>query len=321
MTAKIEKTLPLIGIGACLNGEQVRYNGVSKRNNLQSLRLEEHFQLHAFCPEVSIGLGIPRQPIRLVGNSEAPQAMDSESQTNNYTAALERFARTVMCQEPNLCGYILVKGSPSCGYERVKRYDEKGNMVARDGRGVFASALLKLDTLLPLEDEGRLNDPELRESFFCRAFVYHDWKTLVSGGLTVHGLITFYSRHKYLLMAHDYGSYNRAGRLLADAGNCELSTLADELIGLLMTALAVPAGRGRYSNVMLHILGYLKRSVSGRERQQLAGTIKQYRDGEVPLVVPIALLRHHFSNNPDPYISDQTFLQPYPDALQLRNQI
>ena len=132
MTNRTEKILPLLGLGACLNGDQVLYNGMSKRNNLQVLRLQEHFQLRAFCPEVSIGLGVPRQPIRLVGSTDAPQAMDSESQTDNHTVALENFACDVLRQEPALCGYVLVKGSPSFGYERVKRYDKLGNLLARD---------------------------------------------------------------------------------------------------------------------------------------------------------------------------------------------
>lgn len=316
-----ENAVPKLGIGACLTGEAVRYNGVGKRANESVRRLSEHFSMRPFCPEVAIGLGVPREPIRLVGEAGSPRAMDSATQTHDYTDKLQTFAERVVRGEPDLCGYILVKGSPSCGYKRVKRYNESGNAVASDSAGVFASALQKEDPLLPVEEDGRLNDPALRESFVCRAMTYHDWKQLCAGGLTRHRLIEFYSRHKYLVMAHDYNSYKAIGRLLADAGNRELGELAAEFITALMAALARPANRRSHSNALLHITGYLKRVVSSRERQQLRELIQQYSAGLVPLVVPITMLRHHFSNHPDPYITKQTFLSPYPDTLQLRNQL
>jgi uncharacterized protein YbgA (DUF1722 family)/uncharacterized protein YbbK (DUF523 family) len=312
---------PIIGMGACIAGEPVRYNGDSKRGNNQVNLLDQHFTLRTFCPEVGIGLGVPRETIRLVGDVDAPRAMDSSTQTNDYTLKLQRYAAHVLDQEPDMCAYLLVKGSPSCGFERVKRYNEAGNAMGRDARGIFAAALHKLDPLLPLEDDGRLHDAPLRESFVCRAMVYHDWKTTVKQGLSKKILINFYSRHKYLLMAHDHNTYKQAGKLLATSGQQSLDSLSAELIRLVMQGLGKTASRGSHANTLQHVMGYLKRAVSSRERQQLADTIEQYQQGSIPLVVPITLLRHHFSNHPDAYIDQQSFLQPYPDPLQLRNLI
>ena len=222
---------------------------------------------------------------------------------------------------PAMCGYILVKGSPSCGWERVKRYDGQGNAVARDARGVFAAALHEADPLMPLEDDGRLNDAPLRDSFVSRAMAYHAWKTLNQTGLSPRALTEFHARHKYLIMAHDYNGYRELGRLAATAGVRSIDEVAEQYISGLMAALSRPATRRSHANALMHVMGYLKRSLSSRERQQLRDNIEQYREGTIPLIVPITLLRHHFSNHPDPYIDSQVFLTPYPDTLRLRNQL
>lgn len=316
-----DNSTPVMGIGACIIGNPVRYNGDSKRANQHVKRIEQHFTLRSFCPEMGIGLGVPREPIRLVGELPSPRAMDSDTQTKDYTHKLQEYAASVLTQEPDMCGYVLVKGSPSCGYERVKRYNEKGNIEARDGRGVFTSALHAIDPLLPLEDDGRLNDPPLRESFICRALVYHDWKMLLKQPVRTKDLIEFHSRHKYLLMAHDIKAFKQAGKLLANAGRTNAHELAGELITLIMEGLSKAPTRGGHTNALQHVMGYLKRAISSRERQQLASTIEDYQKGTIPLVVPITLLQHHFSNHPNGYIANQSFLQPYPQALQLRNLI
>ncbi len=314
---------PVLGIGACVYGQRVRYNGESKRAQPLMRRVDTHFELRPFCPEVAIGLGVPREPIRLVGDAEdgSVRAMDSDSQTKDYTDQLESHAAKVLEQNPDLCGYILVKGSPSCGWERVKRYNQDGHSVASDSRGVFAQAMHSIDPLLPLEDDGRLNDPGLRESFFCRAYAYASWKSLLANGLSKASLLEFYSEHKYLVMAHHYESYRRIGRLLADLKADRLETIADEFITLLMTALSKPASRHSHSNALMHVMGYLKRCISSEERQEMRALIEDYRQGVVPLVVPVTLLKHHFARHDVPYMARQNFLSPYPEQLQLRNQL
>jgi uncharacterized protein YbgA (DUF1722 family)/uncharacterized protein YbbK (DUF523 family) len=312
---------PLMGIGSCLAGNAVRYNAQTKRPNQQVRDIAESFELRAFCPEMGIGMGVPRAPIHLVGDETKVRALDVNSHTHDFTDKLAGYADTVLSLAPGLCGYILVKGSPSCGYERVKRYTEKGHGVASDQQGIFATALGKADPLLPLEDDGRLNDPGLRESFVTRAYTYHDWKQLLSEGLSAHRLIAFYTRYKYLVMAHHAPSYKVLGPMLADAGKQDLTQLADTFIASLMAALSHRATRRSHSNVLYHISGYLKQNLADAERQRLKTLIDQYRLGQIPLLVPVTMLKHHFANSPNAYIATQVFMAPYPDELQLRNLV
>ncbi|MEH6636798.1 MAG: DUF523 and DUF1722 domain-containing protein [Halioglobus sp.] len=312
---------PVMGIGSCLAGNAVRYNKQTKSPNQYVRGITENFEMRAFCPEMGIGMGVPRAPIHLVGSEDSVRALDVETHQNDYTQALAAYAATVVSLAPELCGYILVKGSPSCGYERVKRYADNGYGVASDQQGIFAAALSVADPLLPLEDDGRLNDPSLRESFITRAYTYHDWKTLCDQGITAHKLIAFYSRYKYLVMAHHVPSYKSVGRMLASAGQQPIEELATQFIKALMSALSHRATRRSHSNVLYHLSGYLKRTVMGAERQRLKDLIEQYRLGHIPLVVPVTMLRHHFANNPNAYIDNQVFMAPYPDELQLRNLV
>ncbi len=312
---------PLLGIGSCLAGNAVRYNGQTKKPNAHVVSLCEHFATRAFCPELGAGMGVPRPPIHLVGDENNVRVLDVDTHTQDFTAPISAYAQRVLDEAPNLCGYILVKGSPSCGYGRVKRYSEKGHHLASDQNGIFANALHRADPLLPLEDDGRLNDDRIRESFATRACAYHDWKRLVSRGLSAHALIEFYTRYKYLVMAHHVPSYKALGKMLADAGNADIEALSKEFIGTLMAALSRTTTRASHSNTLFHLSGYLKRSITAAQRQRLAELIESYRVGDIPLIVPITMLRHYFTDMPDAYINSQVFFTPYPDELNLRNHL
>jgi uncharacterized protein YbgA (DUF1722 family) len=270
---------------------------------------------------MGIGLGVPRPPIHLVGSADAVRIVDVKAHEHDYTEQIRAYAGQVLDQAPQLCGYILVKGSPSCGYGRVKRYSPAGQHLASDQNGVFANALASGDPLLPLEDDGRLNDPGLRESFVTRACAYHDWKILVRQGLTAHRLIEFYTRYKYLVMAHHVPSYKALGPMLADAGRQPLEHLADAFISALMAALTHRATRRSHSNVLFHLAGYLRQRITAAQRQRLSVLIEDYRTGKVPLIVPVTMLKHHFADNPNAYIDGQVFLDPYPDELRVRNVV
>ncbi len=315
------QTKPLLGIGACLAGNEVRYNGQSKAANQYVRQLCEIFDVHSFCPEMTAGLGVPRPPIHLVGEPGAIRVLDVDTHSRDHTDAIADCARQFLASAPQVCGYILVKASPSCGFDRVKRFNEKGNLVAYDSQGVFAAALAAADPLLPLEDDGRLNDPGLRESFATRACAYHEWKQLRAQGLSAGRLVDFYSRYKYLVMAHHLPSYKALGPLLANAGKRDPEELGEEFIAQLMAALTHRATRRSHSNVLYHMSGYLKRSIGADERQRLKQLIDEYRTGLVPLVVPVTLLQHHLANNPNAYIEQQVFLNPYPRELRLRNVV
>ena len=317
----MDSTAPAVGTGACLVGRQVRYNGEAKRKNRHLQALGEHVELRSFCPEMAIGMGVPREPVRRVGDLHTMRLTDSATQSEDYTAPMQAYARDVLDRNPDMAGYVLVKGSPSCGLERVKRYNESGNVILSDAVGLFAAQLSKLDPLLPLEEDGRLNDASLRENFVSRVFVYRDWKQLQSQTLTHHALTEFWARHKYLLMSRNVGACKSIGRLLARGGAVPVEEMASQFITLLMEGLACIATRKTHTNVLQHIRGYLKRDLERGDRQEVDSVIAQYRSGYVPLVVPITLLQHHFKHNRSEYIARQAYMNPYPEQMGLRNHI
>jgi uncharacterized protein YbgA (DUF1722 family)/uncharacterized protein YbbK (DUF523 family) len=326
-----------VGIGACLMGEPVRFNGSHKKGSDALAALAGFFEFRRFCPEVAIGLGVPREPIRLVGpagefvDQAELRAVDSVTGIHDVSAALRAYGERVGHEQDDLCGYILVKGSPSCGLERVKRYSEnkegingqiiKGVSQPANAVGLFAEALIRANPLLPLEEDGRLHDDHLRESFVARVFTYFHWRQLNQQGLTHHALAKFYSRHKYLVMSRHVPTYQALGKLLADAKREPLDQLAPQVITLILDALKRPATRQGHANVLEHIRGYLKRRISAEEKSELGAVIEQYRTGIVPLIAPLTLLKHFFRRYPDAYIEQQIFMQPYPEQLGLRNAI
>lgn len=309
-----------IGISACLLGKEVRFDGGHKRSRYITDTLAEHFEFVPFCPEVAIGMGIPRQPIRLAGDVRAPQALGVKTPELNVTQPLRDYGRKVAGQIDALCGFVFKKDSPSCGLERVKLYNDKG-MAERSATGLFAAEIVSARPLLPVEDEGRLNDPDLRESFITRVYVYVRWQALLKGGLTKAALIDFHTSHKYLLLAHSNVVYRQLGRLLSGLDTQPLEDLAASYIGQLMQALRKPATRKRHTNVLQHLLGYLKRDIDAAQRADLADTIDAYRRGVYPLVVPVRLLGHYFGRHSHPYISRQVYLDPHPRELGLRNNL
>lgn len=314
-----DRAQPLVGVGSCLVGEPVRFNGDHKRSNPHINKLGRHVILQTFCPEVAIGLGVPRDPIRIVEIDGRRHLRDSDTQQQDYTTAIESYAENVLHQHPELCGYILVKGSPSCGYERVKRYHEKGNIIASDSMGIYAQRLRQQNPLLPMEEDGRLYDHGLRESFVSRVYLYHDWQQFSREPYTAAGLLQFYSRYKYLIMAHSVPMYQQLGRLMADLKRQDLNRVAQDLIGGMMDALQRVASAAGHTNVLQHLQGYLKKTLSTDEKQELSEVIDQFRRGIVPLITPLTLLQHHFRRSPDNYIGQQTFMAPYPGELALRS--
>jgi uncharacterized protein YbgA (DUF1722 family)/uncharacterized protein YbbK (DUF523 family) len=316
----IESTLnPLrLGVSACLLGAKVRFDGGHKRNRFIIEELGAHFEFVPFCPEVAIGMGAPRPPIRLVGEVQAPRAVGSRDDSLDVTDALREYSATTAARLGGVCGFVFKKDSPSCGIERVKVYSNTG-MPHRDGSGIFARAVQEANPLLPVEEEGRLNDPGLRENFISRVLVYARWQALRRQPLSKKGIIDFHTRHKLLLLAHSPSAYRELGGLLARLDNASLDALADRYIERLMQVLKTQASRKRHVNVLQHLLGYLRKQVDDANRADLANVIDDYRRGLVPLVVPVTLLQHHFRRNPNPYISRQVYLNPHPRELMLRN--
>lgn len=310
-----------LGISACLLGAPVRFNGGHKQSSLCSEILARHFDFVAICPEVAIGLGTPRATLRLVGDPQAPRAVASTAPERDLTGALDAYGRRIAAEVDEICGYILMQKSPSCGMERVKVYQHDGASAPGGGRGVFAAALMRARPDLPVEEDGRLNDPVLRENFITRVFAYAEWQRLQRRGLTRSSLYGFHARYKYQLMATSRAEYQRLGRLLAESTGEPLQAFASDYFSQLMTALKQPASRGSHSNVLQHLAGYLKRDLDADDKRELQHLITQYRLGVVPLVVPLALIKHHFRHHPDRYIEQQAYLQPHPEDLGLRNAL
>ncbi|MGQ7959103.1 YbgA family protein [Pseudomonas sp. SP16.1] len=309
-----------LGISACLLGAEVRFNGGHKRSRLCSDSLAEHFDFVPVCPEVGIGMPVPREPIRLVGDPAAPRAVGTLDRQRDVTDDLAAYAERMAEELQGICGFIFMQQSPSCGLERVKVYQD-GGRPSEPGRGIFAAAFCARHPDLPVEEDGRLNDAVLRENFLTRVFAYAEWQRLLQRGLTRRALIAFHSRYKYLLLATDAQRYRTLGRLLGDLALHDLAALAPRYFSELMAALKKCATRGTHSNVLQHLAGYLKRSLSAPEKQEMQQLIGQYREGVVPLVVPLTLLKHHFRRHPDHYVAEQAYLQPHPERLSLRNAL
>ncbi|MES3009080.1 MAG: DUF523 and DUF1722 domain-containing protein [Pseudomonadota bacterium] len=312
-----------VGISSCLLGEKVRFDGQHQLDSYIEKTLGVYFEFRAFCPEVAIGLGIPRRPIRLIavrnGDEEQIRCVSTVDDQLEYTQALTDCADEQQSWQHALCGYILKKSSPSCGMERVKVYD--GARPRRDGVGIYASTLMKNFPDLPVEEEGRLGDFVLRENFIQRVYVMYRWKALQRERLTVGGLVQFHARHKLILMSHCQKTYRSLGPLVASANRSNLAEISGRYIHELMTALKVKATRGNHVNVLQHIQGYLKQQLDADDKAELSESIAQYLRGQVPLIVPITLLNHHFRRHPNDYIRDSWYMRPYPAEMSLQNDI
>jgi uncharacterized protein YbgA (DUF1722 family)/uncharacterized protein YbbK (DUF523 family) len=317
-----------VGISECLLGTEVRYDGSGARSSLPHESLAGLFVYRGICPEVGIGMGVPRAPIRLVrgrpGHGDEIRVVGVADDGEDFTKALRGFGAAAADRLDDVAGYVFMKNSPSCGLYRVKVYTETGGRVSgapdRSGRGIYADALARALPLLPMEDCGRLFDDVLRENFVMRAFAYAHFRSVASAGLSARRLIEFHSRYKYLLMAHSVPHYQAAGRLLSDLRG-DLAGKAARYFAVLMEGLSRPASRGGHANVLAHLSGYVKRVLDGPSRQELATLIQGYRRGEQPLLAPIALLKHHLKRHGDAYVTYQTYLDPHPEAAGLRRTL
>ena len=305
-----------IGISACLVGENVRYDASSKTSNFCVAELGQHVTYKTFCPEVAIGLPIPRPTIRQIKKQDLIHVARPDG-SGDVTQALEAYGKKIAKLAQSFSGYVFCAKSPTCGMERVKIYNEQGDALPANGIGVFANEIMKANPLLPCEENGRLNDAIIRENFVARIFTYKSWQLLVETGLSKHKLMQFHSKHKYLVMSHDLLAYKALGRLLAD-GKLPLEDMASQYILGLMTALKIKATRKKHANTLQHIQGYFSKHLTTTERQELCQQITNYRTGLVPLLVPLTLINHYLMHHPKQYLANQVYLNPYPEQLKLR---
>jgi len=307
-----------LGVSRCLMGDRVRYDGQHKHDRFLTDTLGRYVEYVPVCPEVEIGLPVPREAMRLVGDPAAPRLMTQKTGID-YTERMLAWAaaRAAELERENLCGFIFKSRSPSSGMERIKVYSGTG-IPSKTGVGIFAGLFMRRFPLLPVEDEGRLHDPLLRENFIERIFVMQRWRALLAGGFSTGGLVEFHTRHKLQLMAHSPRGMRELGALAAQIGRRALPEIAADYHTGLMRTLAVKATPARHTNVLMHIMGYFKRQLDAADKQELLEAIEAHRLGNLPLMAPLTLLKHYVRIHGQEYLAGQTYLQPPPEELQLR---
>ena len=310
-----------IGVSACLLGEKVRFDGGHKRNPYLVETFGHYVEWVPVCPEVELGLGTPRETLRLVRISNDIRLLMPKTGAD-HTEAMRAYVvhRLAELAEEDLSGYVLKKDSPSCGMERVRIFDAHG-VPAKSGQGLFAEALLQHFPNLPVEEEGRLTDPHLRENFIERVFAYTRLRSLFSGRWKAGDLIAFHTAHKLLLMAHSPHAYQNLGRLVAEAKSVPRAELRDRYESEFMGALREMATTKRHANVLQHMVGYFSKQLDSDSRQELQALLQDYRAGFLPLVVPLMLIRHYVRKCDVTYLRGQVYLEPHPKELMLRNHV
>ena len=316
MTEKIK-----LGISSCLLGEKVRYNGGHTLDRFLVDVLGQYVHYVPVCPEVEIGLPIPREPLRLVkfAGNDSPRLVTQKTGID-YTGPMLNWAKSRLDQldKEGLCGYIFKSKSPSSGMERIKIYNEKG-VAQRSGAGLFARAFMERFPLMPVEEEGRLHDIELRENFIVRVFTYHRWRQVQAGPFTPGAVVAFHSKNKLLFMAHHPEMARQLGKLVAKAKEMLGQEFFASYQALMMTLMKFKASVRKNSNVLYHMMGYFKKQLDPGEKQEMVEVIEQYRLGYYPLVVPLTLIKHYVRKYDQAYLKDQYYLDPHPVELKLRN--
>jgi uncharacterized protein YbgA (DUF1722 family)/uncharacterized protein YbbK (DUF523 family) len=310
-----------LGVSACLLGEQVRYDGGHKLDRFLRDTLGRYVTFVPVCPEVECGLPTPRESMRLVGDPADPRLVTTRTGID-HTERMQTWARRRLDElaAEDLCGFVFKKNSPSSGMTRVKIYNAAGN-PANVGSGLFAKAFMDRFPLLPVEDEGRLHDPKLRENFIERMFALRRWRSHLAGGRDLGGLVAFHTCEKLLLLSHNTDSYRALGKLVAAGKQQELPALYDAYERIFMKALGFASTRAKHMNVLQHMLGYFKKDLTPDEKQEILSIIGEYRAGHVPLIVPVTLINHYVRKYSQTYLAQQTYLNPHPVALQLRNHV
>jgi uncharacterized protein YbgA (DUF1722 family)/uncharacterized protein YbbK (DUF523 family) len=310
-----------IGISTCLLGENVRYDGGHKLDRFLRDTLGEYVEYVPVCPEVEAGFGIPRESFRLVGDADCPRFITVRTK-EDFTERMTNWAkkRVRELEREDLCGFVFKSNSPSSGMERVKVYDRNG-MPAKKGVGLFARAFMEHFPRIPVEEEGRLHDPKLRENFIERIFALKRWRDMIATKKTRGKLVDFHTRNKLLILAHSPKHHREMGKHVAAAKEVPTNALYDNYEQLLMEALSLKTTPKKNTNVLQHMMGYFKKDLNADEKQEILEIINEYKDGYVPLIVPVTLLNHYVRKYHKDYLAKQTYLSPHPMELQLRNHV
>ena len=317
MTEKIR-----IGVSSCLIGEKVRWNGDHKQDRYVREILSRYFEYIPVCPEVEVGMGVPRETVALYGDPEKPSMISKKTQTD-WTKPMEKYikSRINTLSADDLCGYIFKSKSPSCGMGRVPLYSEFGSHKVKHGPGMFANAFINSFPLVPTEDEGRLNDPRIRENFIVRVFSFKRFNLLLNEKFSLGQWVKFHTQHKFLLLAHSRKHYDDLGELVAHSKTIKPSELKKKYGELFMEALTSKSTPKKNTDVLLHMMGFLKKLLTKIEKEDILSTIEDYRSEILPLIVPVTLIRHQVKKHNIEYLNDQVYLNPHPKELMLLNHV
>ena len=310
-----------LGISTCLLGEHVCYDGGHKLDRFLKDTLGQYVKYIPVCPEVECGLPIPRESMHLEGDPESPRLVTSRTK-QDMTERMVDWARkrVVDLEKEDLCGFIFKSDSPSSGMERVRVYNEK-RMPVKKGMGMFARVFMEHYPLLPVEDEGRLHDPKLRENFVERIFTLKRWREVLEKKESRGTLVEFHTQHKLLILSHSPKHYQIMGKLVAGSKEIPLRELYQQYQVILMEALQLKTTPKKNANVLMHMMGYFKEQLSSDEKQELLEVIDHYRQEYMPLIVPTTLMYHYVRKYDQPYLKQQVYLNPHPLELQLRNHV
>ena len=310
-----------LGISACLAGERVRYDGRDRLDRYLTETLGQYVDFVPVCPEVECGLGVPREGMRLVGDPATPRLVTINTGLDHTERMRTWAAQKVRdLEKERLCGFIFKSKSPSSGMERVKVYTPKA-MAEKTGVGLFAGAFMQHFPLLPVEDDGRLHDPALRENFVVRVFVMKRWRDLLAAGAAAADLTAFHTRHKLLLLAHSPAHYRQLARLVAGLARVPSAAFVAQYQATLMAGLRRLSTRSKNASVLYHILGCFRTYLTAGEKQEMMDLVEQYRTGLVPLIVPLTMANHYVRKYDAAYLREQYYLNPHPLELQLRNHV
>ena len=310
-----------VGISSCLLGNQVRYNGGHQRDRFITDTLAKYCEFVPVCPEVECGLPVPRESMRLVGEVDTPRLVTTRSKidkTDQMTNWMNR--RLSALEKEDLVAFIFKTKSPSSGMRAVKVYAENGNVKSYAGQGIFARGFKERFPDIPVEDEGRLHDPGIRENFVETIFVLQRWRQSRQNG-GAGALVDFHSRHKYTLMAHGPEKLREMGKIVALAGSGDLSALCDKYLALLLQAMGLKKTVKKNYNVLLHVGAYFKKDLEPYEKKELQDLSKQYYQSFVPLIVPLTLINHYARKYNKSYLLQQWYLNPHPVELGLLNHV
>jgi len=310
-----------LGISTCLLGKNARYDGGHKLDHYLKDTLGAFVEWVPVCPELECGLGVPREAMHLTGDAKAPRLVTIRTGIDHTERMLKWALKKLDALEPErLSGFIFKDGSPSSGMRAVKVYNAKGQ-PARNGVGIFAGEFMKRFELLPVEDDGRLHDIDIRENFVERIFVYCRWQEFIEKDSSLKGLVSFHTEHKLIIMSHSPKILGELGNMVAKAKNNKKEELFRAYAKTLMGCLKIKADAKKNTNVLYHIMGYFKSLLSRDEKGELKEVIEDYHNGLIPIIVPVTILKHYIRKYDEPYIKKQYYLNPHPIELMLRNHV